>query len=300
MDEITSALCRKLDLRVIEALTAGNICDAVYRVATRESTLKILKVGNTPRTMTEIHNNLVGYAKIQRLGLPHFIPDIYSSRDFESFAYILMEDCGLDFVARTRTESDPINLYLQLVTAMKSIYHKTMHPSQCAKESVLRVATKARGQYLTYLSHFDPDGIMRDPLDRMIGWAQHLHAPLATFSSWDFTPEDVYLTADGVKYADPHEDVVGVPIIDLACFGGVVRDAYELPGAIEGYQLLHKLALEYVGPLLEISREDAERIFNMGRVLQCFLSARFRRESDPDKAKHLFSQGERILAQVVS
>jgi len=149
MDEITSALCRELDLQVVEALTAGNICDAVYRVATRESTLKILKVGNTPRTMAEIHNNLVGYAEIQRLGLPHFIPEIHSSGEFGSFAYILMEDCGLDFVARTRTKSDPASLYLQLVTAMKSIYHKTLHPSRCAKESVLRVATNARGQYLS-------------------------------------------------------------------------------------------------------------------------------------------------------
>lgn len=298
MDEITSALCKKLDLQVVETLKAGNICDAVYRVITRERALKVLKVGNTPRTMVEIHNNLIGYDKIRQLGLPYFIPNIYSSGEFEFFAYILMEDCGLDFVARTKTEANPTGLYLQLVTAMKNIYHRTVHPSQCAKESVLRVAKKAQSQYMAYLSHLDPAGMVLDSLDRMVEWVQHLHVPLATFSSWDFTPEDVYLTKEGVKYADPHEDVVGIPIIDLACFGGVVRDAYALSGSIEGYQLLHTLALEHLDSLLEISREDAEKLFNMGRVLQCFLSARFRCESDPIKAKQLFLQGGEILAQI--
>lgn len=112
------------------------------------------------------------------------------------------------------------------------------------------------------------------------------------FSSFDFTPEDVFVSEAAIKYADPVTSVVGIPIIDLACFSGVARDAYQLPGSAEGHDILYSYAIEHVSSILGINSTEAIRIWHFGRALQCALSARFRIDSDEGKSMSLTQLSE--------
>jgi len=119
----------------------------------------------------------------------------------------------------------------------------------------------------------------------------------ATFSSWDFTPENVYLTKSGTRYVDPHTEVIGMPIIDLACFAGTARDAHNLPDSAWGYTLLKSFALIEVANLMQITAAEAEKIFRIGRILQCIMSSIVRVNTDEQHATQLFHQASYHLAR---
>lgn len=82
--------------------------------------------------------------------------------------------------------------------------------------------------------------------------------------------------------------MVGIPIIDMACFSGVCKDAYELPGARAGYNILHRFAASAVSDIISFDHTKAEKLFVFGQALQCALSARFRINSEQAKARVLF------------
>lgn len=110
------------------------------------------------------------------------------------------------------------------------------------------------------------------------------------FASFDFTPEDVFLSTDGLKYVDPKKSLLGIPIIDMACFGGVAKDAFALPGPVEGYDILKNFAINDISSLLKIDKTTAEAIFYLGRALQMALSSRFRLKTEADKSHQFFEK----------
>lgn len=298
MNKLVQKLCREYHLKVEERLAAGNICNAVYKVLDKDGKPLVLKVGTDERTIAEITMNLVGYQKLKDCGLSHFIPTIVTAIVENKWGFILMDYCGPDFVTRSQQASNPLRLYQGLIAGMEVVYHQSLRVSAASQEMVFTVAKKIVEQYECCLMPLDQERMLVSRLEMLLEFAKSLDLRLSCFSSWDFTPEDVYLTPQGVKYGDPHEDVFGIPVIDLACFAGVTRDAYRLPGSIEGYQLLHDFAISTVAQLLEVPSETAEKIFLLGRVLQCFLSARFRMVSEPERAAELFAQGREYLARI--
>lgn len=299
IERLVQNLCAEYHFEVKERLTAGNICEVVYRVVEESGRQLVLKVGADKRTIAEIQMNLAGYQKLRDCGLANLPPAVVAAKVKHGWAFILMEYCGPDFVAQARTVSNPLQLYSRLIAEMERVYRQSLQESGASLKMVDIVAKKAAEQYKRYLRSLDPMGTVAPQLDALVALMGELDLRLSCFSSWDFTPEDVYLTPRGIKYGDPHEEILGIPVIDLACFGGVVRDAYQLPGSKRGYQMLRTFASGSVAPLLEISDEVAEKVFLLGRVLQCFLSARFRIASEPGRANDLFSQGKRYLTEIV-
>lgn len=119
------------------------------------------------------------------------------------------------------------------------------------------------------------------------------------FSTFDFTPEDVFVAASTLKYVDPKPGQLGVPILDLACFAGVARDAHKLPGAEAGYDTLRAFALLEVADLLDIKRDQGELLFGLGRALQLGLSGFFRLESEPAVARRMIMTGQTLVRKLL-
>ena len=136
---------------------------------------------------------------------------------------------------------------------------------------------------------FDPTGHLEEEINSLAHIFDGIVFPFCCFSNWDFTPDDVYLTSSGIKYSDPHEQVTGIPIIDLACFAGVAV-AHGLPGSDAAYGRIESFAMHRVAGILEIDEETARKLFLLGRILQCFLSARFRSKDFPEQSKQLFAE----------
>lgn len=299
MDDIIRKICREHRLYIIKWFKAGNICDAVCKVKNTEENIYVLKIGSEQRSIAEIVKNSIGYTKMKENNLDWFIPKILALKIHGKYAYILMEYCGDDFLKQSKTVAAPTELYLQLIKELEKLYNLSLKEGPEGKIAVLSVIDKVTEQYEVHIpKRLDKKRHWPEKLKRMRKNFETENLNFYCFSHWDFTPEDVYLTPLGLKYSDPHENIFGIPIIDLACFAGVARDAYELPGSEEGYQLLKGFSLQTISEMLHLHKDTAQRLFYLGRVLQCLLSVRFRIKSESDKAEALFDKGYEYLKKI--
>ncbi len=155
------------------------------------------------------------------------------------------------------------------------------------------------GQYEKYIyMHLDKERTLAGKLASLKSSIDINKIEFCCFSSWDFVPENTFLMPEGLKYIDPHEDVTGVPIIDMACFAGLIR-LYNLPMADKGYAMLQEFALTKIPLILDIPEELACKLFFLGKVLQSFLSTRFRIDSNPKQAQEIFLEGKTYLEKII-
>ncbi|MEK7076762.1 MAG: hypothetical protein AAB967_00870 [Patescibacteria group bacterium] len=276
-----------------DAFDAGHIVSSVYR-ARRGSEKLVVKIGANERSAKEVRRNWEGYNALSAIGASSLRPDYVELLTFLEVPTIVMSDCGPTFLSVVRVADRPENLYSRLVDAIRPVHVATLRDD--ADGNALHVLEGLR----TLLA--------RQYEEHLVGWVssdallllcqtsfERLALRRVCFSSFDFTPENVCLTPHGVKYIDPPPEVLGIPIIDLACFAGVARDACQLPGSEAGYRILFSYACEELPQILAIHPQHSFALFCFGRALQCGLSARFRKESEPERALMFARKSESFL-----
>lgn len=293
-------VCKRHGLTTVRKLSLGNVCDSVYMVVDTDNRQLVLKMGTESDAITEIRMNKSGYDNMDKCGLEFFRPEIVAYEDKMDYAMLLMEYCGEDFFTHVKKVDNPLSQYVQLTSAMEDVYHKSLQRGHKGKEMVIAVINKAKEQYENHVyMHLDPGRSEAEKIDKIDHCIDTGILKYYCFSNWDFTPEDAYLTSDGVKYSDPHEDILGIPIVDMACFAGVAR-AYNLPGAVDGYKIMKEFATNKISFMIGVDRHLALKLFFLGRLLQCLLSSRFRIKTDPIKAKAIFAEGKSYLDKIHS
>lgn len=297
LSEYERTVCSKHRLTVVEPLKLGMNSDAVLRVTDGVDTL-VLKLAVTPRSVREVAMNLRGYDNLRSLGLSRFIPRIAASEAGNGFGMILMEDCGPNYLSQLRTSSDPLQLYLRMAAEIQKMYALSKVERISGKEMLDGIVDLIAEQYQHFQNQLDPAMEIAAQLSQLKARVDVGHSSAVCFSNWDFTPEDSYLTPQGLKYSDPHAEILGVPIVDLACYSGLIR-LYDFPLAEEGVAIFESMAREYIPALLGIQPVVAERVFHLGRLLQCFLSTRFRLPTQPQQATEIFQQAQRHLREIL-
>lgn len=292
----------ELGLRPIKQFTQGNVCESVYMVEDVNSRLLVLKIGLDERSVAEIVMNVTGYERMRELGLSKYIPREYKKFISGKSAYSLMEYCGEDFLTKVRNVRDPLKEYKALVIHLTEMYKLSIIDQGEKHSSFLKRVILSK-ILSTYHQHIKPIFGVNDEIELKLNDLSSITETFtghsSCFSNWDMTPEDVYLTQDGLKYSDPLSDVLGIPIVDIGCFAGVARDAYHLPGSDKGYEVLYQLSRE-LACMLKIDQYQAEQCFYFGRLLQSWLSARHRLNKDLESAERLFHQGIEHLSRIVA
>lgn len=297
--EMILKICQRYGLRIQNVLALGNICKNVFKVLDRRQELLVLKIGFTQETIAEIKRNCIGYTKMDDCGLEFFKPKIVSHEETKDYELILMEYCGEDFMTQVKKADNPLNLYIELSLLIENVYRQSLKKGVDGKNMIDLVINKSKEQYEKYIcKYFDEKKTLIGKIDRIKSAINFDEIRYYCFSNWDFTPEDTYLTAKGVKYSDPHEDIFGIPIIDLACFSGVAL-AHDLPASKEGYVAIKEFATKSVAEILSIGEAEANQLFFLGRFLQCLLSARFRIDSDIEQAEYFFLESKISLEKII-
>lgn len=292
--------CKRHGLTITRELSLGNICDSVYMTVDANGRQLVLKVGTTDDAIAEVRMNKKGYENMDRCNLTFFRPEIVAYEDESTYAMMLMEYCGEDFFTQVKKVDDPVSQYSKLISGMEDVYRKSLQKGRKGKKMIIAVINKAKEQYENYIyMHLDPSRSEAEKIDRIDYCIDISILKYYCFSNWDFTPEDVYLTPDGVRYSDPHEDILGIPIVDMACFAGVAM-AYNLPGAVDGYKIMKEFAINKISFMIGVDKRSASKLFSLGRLLQCLLSARFRIKTDLLKAKVIFAEGKSYLDKIHS
>jgi len=276
-------------------LTLGNVCPWVFPAQQADMAL-VIKVGLSERAAQEVRMNQEGYENLKLIGASLLIPEPLQFIELYGVPVIIMGNCGEDFYHTVHQVPNPLEFYKYLTDHIEHIYCATLTTDTSALPGLEILRERLIRQYVVYL-----DGLVDLTLIeklRSVSLAPFV-PPMVCFSTFDFTPEDVFVTAKSVKYVDPLPVNLGVPIIDLACFAGVARDAHNLPGSIEGYKALEHYACKKLPSLLNLSPQVASPIFAFGRALQMSLSARFRVKTEPEKAKRFAKQSMKFLREVL-
>lgn len=276
-------------------LTLGNVCPWVFP-AQQADTALVIKVGLSERAAQEVRMNQKGYENLKLIGASLLIPEPLQFVELHGVPIIIMGNCGEDFYHTVHRAPKPLKFYEYLTNHMEHVYHATLTTAISALPGLETLRERLIRQYVVHLGGL-ADLALIEKL-RSVSLAPFA-PPMVCFSTFDFTPEDVFVTARSVKYVDPLPENLGVPIFDLACFAGVARDAHNLPGSIEGYETLEHYACKELPSLLNLSPQAASSIFAFGRALQMSLSARFRIKTEPEKAKQFAKQSMDFLREVL-
>lgn len=279
----------------IQRIKGGNSTAELYRI-TSNGTSKILKIGRTARAKAEIKENVEGYRTIKKEGLEQILPEEITIGSMKCVDFILMSDLGSSFMDDIKKTNNPQELYSNLICAIQKIYAQSLKADNQGKEFLQMISHQAEQKYREFLI---PAGISNyETLDAFMNFnLERLISDKTCFAVFDFTPEDIFLVNGQIKYPDAAQTIRGIPIIDLACFAGTSRDVYNLPGSIRGYQALHVYATDYLSLILDINKENAEKLFAYGRALQMAISAKVRIESNPAKAVIYANESRRIIMQ---
>lgn len=271
-------------LSLEKRFTTGHSGCFVGKATDAEGKDLVIKIPLDDKSQEEIHENIQGYIALQQQGVPELLPDTIRIRSLNGRDYLITTYLGNDFAYRAQNEPNPEALYQELASQLLPIYKKTLKENSIDADTFLHfIENLLKRNFVGYITS---SGIVNEEeaKDLLNFDVYQLVTDKSCFAVFDFTPEDVYLTEKGIKYPDPKQLISGNPIIDLACFAGVSRDVYKLPGSEEGYKILYDLAMHEVAPLLGLSENQAQRIFYLGRAVQYSLSSRFRIENEREKA----------------
>lgn len=299
MNDLLNSICKKYKLTFQENMELGHNSDIVCLATNKNGSKVVIKAAKSINSMAEIVRNIEGYRKLKNCGVSFFIPQIIAYEYTDDYAFIIMEYLGLNFLNQTKHSKNSLRLYLALMTSLEKVYLSSLKEGIEGGEAIKVLIQKIMTLYEEYVyENFDPSRNIFSLLKRACLSIDTSSISFYCFSNWDFTPEDVYLTNTGVKYSDPRVDIFGIPIIDMACFGGLIK-LYGLPQGNKGYEEFKKFAVNKVGGILHISRDQSEKIFYLGKIFQCFMSIRFRYQSNPKQTELIFKEAKNLLEKMV-
>ena len=282
----------------LKPISGGNVATSLYRgCAADTGELVVIKIGLTETDGREVAANMEGYKRIQTMGGGSLLPDRLEFLELDDVPLIVMSDCGQDFRQAVGLLPAPREAYVSLVTSMEDVYRRTA-VSSSARSSLERMRSGiglvlAGEVFAGLIESRDIEALQAYDLGRV---TPHR----SCFADFNFTPENVFLAGGRVRYIDPTADVVGIPIIDLACFSGVAT-AYGLAGHAEGAKTLEWAATQGMLPdLLGLTGDQARRLFVFGRVLQTAYSAHYRLKPYPEQGRQLVEQCVSFLRRFVS
>ncbi len=266
-------LIERLNLTLIEKIEHGRRCKSVFRVRDRLNQSLVLKASDNPGSFREISANIRGYEKLASLGLGFFIPHITAFELSDTCGYILMEDCGTDLGTQIRNGSVAEGICAHIAVNLLRVYKESLRTGSDAYQYMEFEMATVKSIYRDFagVGGSMPLDQVERTLERLL---KSLHMPEYCFASWDFIPWNIFASQDILKFADPPEMVTGMPIVDLACFGGVLQDVFEFPAATDSPLCFREFALGPVAATLSLSRRNAQAIYVFGRLLQALLHLR--------------------------
>lgn len=289
----------KREYSLVSQLDGGLNSHVVLARDYNTNELVVVKFGFTQIQRKEIGMNIRAYRLLSHMGLSDHHPVIIDLGETDYYHYMILSYLGDNFEKRIRVSKYPAEEYRIFLEGLLEIYRKSLRlNSGEAQQSVLnihRMIVEIYNQDIVPL--YDETRKLQVQIYLLEHRIMAMKLRYMCFSNWDFTPDDTYIVDRKVMFSDPHDNVYGVPIIELACFSGLLK-LIEAPDAESGQKLFEDFALDKVAGMLRITESDSSFIFKLARLFQTFMSIKYRRKSYPLQAQSLFGVSEQILGEL--
>ncbi len=268
---------------------------AVLYSCHKNGTRYIVKVGTDAQSAKEIGDNEYGFKMLRAEGAGSILPEAISTFTVGGHPAIIMEYLGRSF--RDASKDDP-TAYAILFDSVESLARNTLRTDAVAQaRGFAEIASHLRKWYgllsergiITKEALNVLDSIREEPMN----------SDKCTIMLLDFTPDNIFISGDGIKYIDPwvQGTYSGSLIPSISIFMGLLETAYGTRIEVHVREKLNRL-VRSLGRMLDLDERQIEGQMLLGHSLQLALSSFVRIENDPKTSKGYALLGLEKLSQI--
>lgn len=290
--DIGKYLFEKFGVRDLTEIKGGHKGSYLLRGVSDKGEQLCFKMGINDKSRKEVEDNLYGYNQLRILGAESLLPDPIVEISESNFNGLKMSFLGKPIVDSLRQGSasdwmENINWWRRIFSEAKIF--NSADSWVLIRDSIGGVVEKIKsyGQILADCGLLHKKDInYLDGLDiEMIAKGQ-----LAALQLLDFTPDNVFLFQDKIKFIDPwrQKSYLGSPIPGLNQFLTLSRDVHSFPLSEQDWKAGENI-IDQIGESLGLKPQQVEFQKRLGAALQYSLSAYVRRNSEKERA-HLIAK----------
>jgi len=238
----------------------------------------VIKTGADELGRSEIANNVVSYAEMQKLRIGDIVaPKIFAQGESEGISYLILEYLGTDFRNRA-TSQNTVPMTNVMIKQLKSAYEITLNKDTFSSKKWLEDRKQDIARYFEL--YLIPTGFAnKNDLAKLQSLEMAKIAPEKfTWATRDLTPDNIFVNGERLTIIDAKAGANGIPIVDLAMFATLTGEVYLLPNGNEAAMLARNFARRVSEQMLQTQFGD--ELFKFGEIFQYALSVRFRKDKD--------------------
>lgn len=247
-----------------------------FKTSDDERVLKIAKLEDSGAA-NEIDKNYKGYTEMIENRISFIAPKIFEYNENDSFKWIIISYEGSSLTDVLMREVNKTGEVIdKVIKTLDRVYDKVLIKNpELSEESIKGVSSNIKKYLNNYLIPYEL--VCRESLNSFSNFMETVQFPdYVSFATTDLTPDNILFNSENqVKFIDPKESILGNNLIDLGMFSTIYCDIYNLPSSNEVRSRIRKLA-EKQGESMKINSELTKTLFNLGKLRQYTLSARFR------------------------
>lgn len=281
---IIAQASKQLGLQNPKRFSGGHMGVPLFMCEGDNGVKRVAKFGISDETNDEVRNNYHGYAEIKATGATSILPGNIMFADIDGSPFLVMDNVGMSFAESVK--GGDIAFYSQFISGIEKVYDSALHRNE--KDLHATGVRQIRDEVALWQRKLvDADYLPNEALDPIMNVdVLSIAGSHATLMLSDFTPDNVFVQDEQVKFIDPwrQETYLGTPIPGIAQFITLVADVYDLPGAAEMKGEFEALAYR-VGEKLGLTKDQVENQLRLGKAMQLALSSYVRIDENDTLAK---------------
>ncbi len=291
----------QLGLRYVADINGGHTNASIIKLQRVsdgvEFVAKFYLSETNPPDLNHLKDNIVGYAGIKKIGASILIPNDYAVKIVDGLTVLVMRYLEPCFKIASQSSIECFNLLQSSVEKLTTLTVRYDFGGQYGKKSITETINYIRS-FAKEISGILPANffdLINDPI-------VEVPSDYVALFLLDFTPDNIFLKADGITYIDPwrQNTYLGHTAISIGQFIVSARDIYHLPNSSEGVEMLSNFALNTLPKVLGCKRYNIEQMLELGKALQLILSAYVRRNTDIQQAIIYGQQATIALTRAIS
>ncbi len=282
----------------IARLRVSGETSTVLYACQKDSVQYVAKVGIDQRGKTEVNDNIYGYAEINKIGASSLLPEIPITFEVGGSPVIIIERLTSNFKVLARDRKVPI--YKILFDEIEDLSRKTFCSSSHIQQEGMEELKRQLEKWYTII--YMEGMIPRRYLDKIKSIDTYaLSSRRSTLMLLDFTPDNVFVEGDKIKYIDPWRQgsYRGSLIPSISIFMRLLTHVYGIRVPEETINESNRL-VERLATMLDLDNSSTRKQQLIGIALLYALSSFVRTKTNKRLARDYAKLGIDSIDEIIA